>query len=92
MTYTCKKCGDKTEDTSYENYCLICEDFTMEKEELDLTKTKTSFGHEHPVNCPNGCDAMQVGHASDVNFGSISQDVFLIYCPECNYQDTIFTR
>lgn len=89
--WKCKNCDVTTNSNAYEGWCLGCEDFTMEKQKLDTEKTKVSFGKEHPVNCPNSCGELEVGHASDVNFGNTTRDIYLIFCPKCNYEDSVFT-
>lgn len=58
-----------------------------------METTKKSFGYEHPINCPNcGPESeLATAKASDVNFGDISTDIVIIYCPKCRYEEAVFS-
>jgi ssDNA-binding Zn-finger/Zn-ribbon topoisomerase 1 len=58
-----------------------------------MENTTKSYGYEHPTECPNcGQDSELVASkASDVNFGDISSDIVMIYCPKCRYEEAVFS-
>ena len=51
----------------------------------------TTYGITHPVNCPNNCGKLKVGHTGGVDFGDVNVDVYLVYCPKCKYEDSVQT-
>ena len=92
MAYKCKQCGGVNATGCFtDEWCNTCNDFA-EKVVLDLDLKTTSYGREHPVNCPNGCAPLQIASASDVNFGGIYLDIVVIICEICRYEHDVFTK
>ena len=53
--------------------------------------TTKSYGFVHPIVCPNcGQEKLDSSKASDVNFGDISTDIVIIYCPKCKEIESAF--
>lgn len=49
-------------------------------------ETVTSYGITYSKNCPVCLTGeLNASKASDVNFGDISTDIILIYCPKCKH-------
>lgn len=93
MVYKCKYCGHSESSIREKlEWCLKCEDLSLEKIKVDSTEKTTSYGFEHRINCIHGCGKLSFGYASDVNLGNTSRDVVLIYCQECNYEECILTK
>ncbi len=96
LQYKCDICKSEKEvsfgNILSEEWCEHCEAVSFKRVKLDGTLKTKRYGREQNLNCPNGCCELEVGSASDVNFGDISMDVVIVYCPICRYEEDVFTK